>query len=98
MAKKIKRGVGRPPKELQQLYAMQDAQAEVKELFADTYLDAMKYMASLVTDEKASANLRFTAAKAVKDQVEAWLLEHYESMEDDEEETQEKTQVQQIVI
>lgn len=82
--RKIKRGVGRPSTEMQQLFAMQAAQAEVKEIFADTYLAAMKYMADLVNDEKASPNLRFTAAKAVKEQVEAWLLEHYESMEDNE--------------
>jgi len=84
--RKIKRGVGRPSVEMQQLFAMQAAQAEVKEIFADTYVAAMRYMASLVNDEKASPNLRFTAAKAVKDQVETWLLEHYESMEDDGEE------------
>ena len=81
---KIKRGRGRPTAEMQQIYAMDAAQAKVKELFADKYLDAMTYIASLVTDEKVSPNLRYTAAKAVKDQVEEWLLEHYEAMDEED--------------
>lgn len=84
MTKKIKRGRGRPTAEMQQIYAMDAAQAKVKELFADKYLDAMRYIAELVTDKTASPNLRYTAAKAVKEQVEEWLLEHYESMEEEE--------------
>ena len=81
---KLKRGRGRPTAEMQQIYAMDAAQAQVKELFADKYLDAMRYIAELVTDEKASANLRFTAAKTIKEQVEGWLEEHYEAMEEEE--------------
>lgn len=81
---KLKRGRGRPTAEMQQIYAMDAAQAQVKELFADKYLDAMRYIAELVTDDKASPNLRFTAAKTIKEQVEGWLEEHYEAMEEEE--------------
>jgi len=94
--KKLKRSVGRPPKELQQIYAMDDAQGTVKEIFADRYLEAMRYIADLVVDDKASPNLRFTAAKTVKDQVEAWLEEHHASME--AEDDQDDSESEAIVI
>lgn len=86
---KLKRGRGRPTAEMQQIYAMDSAQAQVKELFADKYLDAMRYIADLVTDDKASPNLRFTAAKTIKEQVEGWLEEHYEAIAEGEEEVPE---------
>ncbi|UPW38457.1 hypothetical protein ESCO32_00009 [Escherichia phage vB_EcoM_ESCO32] len=80
---KLKRGRGRPTAEMQQIYAMDAAQAQVKEIFAGRYLDAMRYIADLVVDEKASANIKLTASKIIKEQVEEWLEEHYESMEED---------------
>ena len=82
---KLKRGRGRPTQEMQQIYAMDAAQTQVKEIFADKYLDAMRYIANLVTDDKASPNLRFTAAKTLKEQVESWLEEHYIAMEAEDE-------------
>lgn len=94
---KLKRGRGRPTAEMQQIYAMDSAQAQVKELFADTYLDAMKYIVELVTDDGAPKNLRFQAAKTVKEQVEGWLEEHYEAMDDVEEEVVD-TERQKITI
>ena len=39
---KLKRGRGRPTAEMQQIYAMDAAQAQVKEIFAGRYLDAMR--------------------------------------------------------
>lgn len=80
---KLKRGRGRPTAEMQQIYAMDAAQANVKELFADHYLDAMKYIVELVQDKEAPKPLRFQAAKAIKEQVEDWLEEHYEAMEEE---------------
>lgn len=80
---KLKRGRGRPTAEMQQIYAMDAAQATVKELFADNYLAAMQYIVGLVKDDKALPSLRLQAAKAVKEQVEEWLEEHYASMEEE---------------
>lgn len=95
---KLKRGRGRPTAEMQQIYAMDAAQAQVKELFADKYLAAMKYIAELVTDDKASPNLRFTAAKTIKEQVEGWLEEHYEAMEEADEEVSESGGAERLKI
>lgn len=81
---KLKRGRGRPTAEMQQIYAIDAAQAQVKEIFAGRYLDAMRYIADLVVDEKASANIKLTASKIIKEQVEEWLEEHYESMEEED--------------
>ncbi|BDU12021.1 hypothetical protein [Escherichia phage phiWec190] len=80
---KLKRGRGRPTAEMQQIYAMDAAQATVKELFAENYLAAMKYIVELVYDNEAAKPLRFQAAKAIKEQVEDWLEEHYEAMEEE---------------
>lgn len=80
---KLKRGRGRPTAEMQQIYAMDAAQASVKELFAEHYLEAMRYIVELVNDKDAAKPLRFQAAKAIKEQVEEWLEEHYEAMEEE---------------
>lgn len=95
--KKIKRGRGRPTSEMQQFYAMEDARRQAKELFSTSYPDAMKYIASLVNDASAPKNLRLSAAKVVKEQVEAWLEEHYAELEP-EEDSQEDEIPGQIVI
>ena len=80
---KLKRGRGRPTAEMQQIYAMDEAQARVKELFAEHYLEAMRYIVELVNDKDAAKPLSFQAAKAIKEQVEEWLEEHYEAMEEE---------------
>lgn len=80
---KLKRGRGRPTAEMQQIYAMDAAQANVKELFAENYMEAMKYIVNLVTDNDAPKPLRLQAAKVIKEQVEEWLAEHYEAMEEE---------------
>ncbi len=95
--KKLKRGRGRPTAEMQQIYAMDEAQAKVKELFAAKYLDAMKYIVNLVDDPEAAKNLKFQAAKTIKEQVEGWLEEHYESLEEDDI-AETESQPQRIVI
>lgn len=95
---KLKRGRGRPTAEMQQIYAMDAAQAQVKELFADKYLDAMKFIVELVMDGEAPKNLRFQAAKTVKEQVEGWLEEHYEAMEEADEETPESGGTERLKI
>ncbi|WNL63190.1 hypothetical protein [Citrobacter phage Tr1] len=95
--KKIKRGRGRPTAEMQQIYAMDDAQAKVKELFAANYLEAMEYIVGLLSDKDAAKTLKFQAAKTIKDQVEGWLDEHYESLEE-EDEVDETAKRERIVI
>ena len=95
---KLKRGRGRPTAEMQQIYAMDSAQAQVKELFADKYLDAMKFIVELVSDGEAPKNLRFQAAKTVKEQVEGWLEEHYEAMEEADEDPVESTGSERLKI
>lgn len=95
---KLKRGRGRPTAEMQQIYAMDAAQAQVKELFADKYMDAMKYIVELVMDQDAPKNLRFQAAKTVKEQVEGWLEEHYEAMEENDEDASESSGSERLKI
>nr|DAY73817.1 MAG TPA: hypothetical protein [Caudoviricetes sp.] len=79
---KIKRGRGRPTAEMQQIYAMIEAEAKVKELFAEKYVEAAKYIVDLIDDKDAPKNLKFQAAKTIKEQVEGWMQEHYEENED----------------
>lgn len=81
---KIKRGRGRPTAEMQQIYAMIAAEAKVKELFADKYVEAAKYIVDLIDDKDAPKNLKFQAAKTIKEQVEGWMQEHFEESEEDE--------------
>lgn len=95
---KLKRGRGRPTAEMQQIYAMDAAQAQVKELFAEKYMDAMKYIVELVGDDQAPKNLRFQAAKTVKEQVEGWLEEHYEAMEENDEDTSDSAGSERLKI
>lgn len=83
---KIKRGRGRPTAEMQQIYAMIAAEAKVKELFADKYVEAAKYIVDLIDDKDAPKNLKFQAAKTIKEQVEGWMQEHFEESEEDESE------------
>lgn len=96
--KKLKRGRGRPPKEMQHIYAMEDSLAGVKEKFADTYPKAMEYIANLVTDKSASQTTRLAASKFVKEQVEDWLEEYYESLEPAEVEVEEDSLPKEIRI
>lgn len=84
---KIKRGRGRPTAEMQQIYAMIAAEAKVKELFADKYVEAAKYIVDLIDDKDAPKNLKFQAAKTIKEQVEGWMQEHFEENEDDTQES-----------
>ena len=79
---KIKRGRGRPTAEMQQIYAMIAAEAKVKELFADKYVEAAQYIVDLIDDKDAPKNLKFQAAKTIKEQVEGWMEEHYAESEE----------------
>jgi len=81
---KIKRGRGRPTAEMQQIYAMIAAEAKVKELFAEKYVAAAQYIVDLIDDKEAPKNLKFQAAKTVKEQVETWMGEHFEENEDND--------------
>lgn len=84
MVSKIKRGRGRPTAEMSQIYAMIEAEAKVKELFADKYVAAAQYIVDLIDDSNAPKNLKFQAAKTIKEQVETWMEEHFEENTDEE--------------
>lgn len=94
---KLKRGRGRPTAEMQQIYAMDAAQATVKELFADNYLKAMQVIVNVLNDDKALVSHRLAAAKTVKEQVETWLEEHYATLDDDEEEKATESTAKKVI-
>lgn len=91
MAAKPKRGRGRPTAEMQQIYAMINAEAKVKELFADKYVKAAEYIVGLVDDQEAAKPVRLQAAKIIKEQVESWMQEHFEEQNEDVPEQEETT-------
>lgn len=85
---KNKRGRGRPTKELQQLIELEEAQDKGKEIYGGSYVDAMQYIADVASGKQASTpQLRLSAARVVKEQVEAWLKDAYKESDSEEEES-----------
>ena len=91
-AMKNKRGRGRPTKALQQLIELEEAQDRGKEIYGKNYVEAMQYIADVASGATPSTpQLRLSAARVVKEQVEAWLNDAYKESESEDEEPTETT-------
>lgn len=78
----MKRGRGRPARQDRLLYELQTNVLEGQEKLAANYLKAINYLVAVMDDEKASVTNKISAARTVKESVEAVLLEM--EQEDDE--------------
>ena len=96
---KGRRGRGRPTKELQQLIELERAQDRGKEIYGSSYVASMQYIADVASGATPSTpQLRLSAARVVKEQVEAWLNDAYKELpEDEEKEPEEDTSTPYLI-
>ncbi len=85
-AVKKKRGVGRPARMDKLLFDMQAAVLKGQEDLAVAYPTAVKYLIETLSDSKASVTNKISAAKTIKECVEASLNEM--ELEDEEGDSQ----------
>lgn len=83
-AVKKKRGVGRPARMDKLLFDMEAAVFKGKEDLVQAYPKAVEYLIATLTDPKASVTNKISAAKTIKECVEASLseMEDEDSVED----------------